>query len=196
MSPCRGRKAHCLVNAYFPPNIGPIVQTGLSWGLRFSMAELAFSDLSYHLYNKYLCPNQYSYVIVLFILSRHVSESSFKTAVYALVTMLIKVKTLTRKEIEIDIDQTDKVERIKVIPPDPSFVTPLTLYLHYPIVNPFLACPLSNLSGSLLLLVQTFPYQERVEEKEGIPPQQQRLIFSGKQMNDEKVASDYKVSDW
>ena len=50
--------------------------------------------------------------------------------------MLIKVKTLTGKEIEIDIEPTDKVERIK----------------------------------------------ERVEEKEGIPPPQQRLIFSGKQM--------------
>lgn len=46
------------------------------------------------------------------------------------------VQTLTGKEIEIDIEPTDKVERIK----------------------------------------------ERVEEKEGIPPQQQRLIFSGKQM--------------
>ena len=54
---------------------------------------------------------------------------------------------LTGKEIEIDIEPTDKVERIK----------------------------------------------ERVEEKEGIPPPQQRLIFSGKQMNDEKTAADYKV---
>ncbi|XP_067257591.1 NEDD8 isoform X1 [Chanodichthys erythropterus] len=62
-------------------------------------------------------------------------------------TMLIKVKTLTGKEIEIDIEPTDKVERIK----------------------------------------------ERVEEKEGIPPQQQRLIYSGKQMNDEKTAADYKI---
>merc|ERR1711893_455927 len=64
------------------------------------------------------------------------------------VKMLIKVKTLTGKEIEIDIEPTDRVERIK----------------------------------------------ERVEEKEGIPPPQQRLIFSGKQMNDEKTAADYKVS--
>ena len=47
--------------------------------------------------------------------------------------MTIKVKTLTGREIEIDIEPTDTVERIK----------------------------------------------ERVEEKEGIPPIQQRLIFAG-----------------
>ncbi|XP_049276223.1 NEDD8 isoform X2 [Rhipicephalus sanguineus] len=35
--------------------------------------------------------------------------------------------------------------------------------------------------------------KERVEEKEGIPPAQQRLIYSGKQMNDEKTATEYKV---
>merc|ERR1711936_1416630 len=69
-------------------------------------------------------------------------------ALLVLNNMLIKVKTLTGKEIEIDIEPTDKVERIK----------------------------------------------ERVEEKEGIPPAQQRLIFSGKQMNDEKTAQDYKIS--
>lgn len=33
----------------------------------------------------------------------------------------------------------------------------------------------------------------QVEEKEGIPPPQQRLIFAGKQMLDDKTASDYKV---
>lgn len=53
-----------------------------------------------------------------------------------IVLIIMLLQTLTGKEIEIDIEPTDKVERIK----------------------------------------------ERVEEKEGIPPQQQRLIFSGKQM--------------
>jgi len=62
--------------------------------------------------------------------------------------MLIKVKSLTGKEIEIDIEPTDKVEQIK----------------------------------------------ERVEEKEGIPPPQQRLVFSGKSMNDDKTGSDYKIT--
>jgi len=61
--------------------------------------------------------------------------------------MMIKVKTLTGKEIEIDIEPNDTIERIK----------------------------------------------ERVEEKEGIPPIQQRLIFAGKQMNDEKVAKEYNI---
>jgi ubiquitin-like protein Nedd8 len=61
---------------------------------------------------------------------------------------MIKVKTLTGKEIEVDIDGTDKIERIK----------------------------------------------ERVEEKEGIPPPQQRLIFGGKQMMDDKTVSEYNVN--
>ena len=59
----------------------------------------------------------------------------------------IKVKTLTGKEIEIDIEADDTISRIK----------------------------------------------ERVEEKEGIPPPQQRLIFGGKQMTDDKKASDYNI---
>lgn len=50
--------------------------------------------------------------------------------------MIIKVKTLTGKEIPVDIQGTDPVYRIK----------------------------------------------EMLEEKEGIPPSQQRLIFQGKQM--------------
>ncbi|KAL8651619.1 MAG: hypothetical protein Q9226_004620 [Calogaya cf. arnoldii] len=51
-------------------------------------------------------------------------------------TVILRVRTLTGKEIELDIEPDYKVSRIK----------------------------------------------ERVEEKEGIPPVQQRLIFGGKQM--------------
>jgi ubiquitin-like protein Nedd8 len=50
--------------------------------------------------------------------------------------MEIKIKTLTGKELAIDVEPDDKIERIK----------------------------------------------ERVNEREGIPPPQQRLIFGGKQM--------------
>ncbi|XP_062947661.1 NEDD8-like [Cynocephalus volans] len=61
--------------------------------------------------------------------------------------MLIKVKTLTREETEINTESTDKVGQIK----------------------------------------------ERVEEKEGLPRQQQWLIYRGNQMNDGKTAADYKT---
>ncbi|KAK9893747.1 hypothetical protein P389DRAFT_108029 [Cystobasidium minutum MCA 4210] len=61
--------------------------------------------------------------------------------------MQIKVKTLTGKEIELDIEPQDTIQRIK----------------------------------------------EHVEEKEGIPPAQQRLIFAGKQMSDDKTATDYAL---
>ncbi|KAF2493726.1 ubiquitin-domain-containing protein [Lophium mytilinum] len=61
--------------------------------------------------------------------------------------MQIKVRTLTGKEIELDIEPDYKVSRIK----------------------------------------------ERVEEKEGIPPAQQRLIFGGKQMADDKTAAEYNL---
>lgn len=59
--------------------------------------------------------------------------------VLTLPIMQVKVKTLTGRDIPVDIEPTDKVIRIK----------------------------------------------EMMEEKEGIPPAQQRLIFSGSQLNDE-----------
>ncbi|XP_043930133.1 NEDD8 [Protopterus annectens] len=77
--------------------------------------------------------------------SSHVSESATGSVKGS--NVLIKVKTLMGKEIEINTEPTDKVERIK----------------------------------------------EHAEEKEGIPSQQQQLIYSGKQMNYEKMAADYKT---
>ena len=41
------------------------------------------------------------------------------------------------------------------------------------------------------LVTQVSRIKERVEEKEGIPPVQQRLIFGGKQMSDDKTAEEY-----
>ncbi|RYP28450.1 hypothetical protein DL767_007211 [Monosporascus sp. MG133] len=58
-----------------------------------------------------------------------------------------RVRTLTGKEIELDIEPSDKVSQIK----------------------------------------------EKVEEKEGIPPVQQRLIYGGKQMVDDKTATEYAL---
>lgn len=74
---------------------------------------------------------------------------SLLTAVQLLLqAMLIKVKTLTGKEIELDIDPDDKITRIK----------------------------------------------EKVEEQSGVPPPQQRLIFGGRQMADDKTAKEFNIT--
>ena len=83
--------------------------------------------------------------------------------------MMIKVKTLTGKEIEIDIDGTDKIERIKerVEEKEGKFQ------------DFFICWKTKDFSFSKI---------------KGIPPPQQRLIFGGKQMMDDKTVSEYNVN--
>ncbi len=71
----------------------------------------------------------------------------------------IRVRTLTGKEIELDIESDYKVRlRGSVVDDDGGW------------------------RGRANACVQVSQIKEKVEEKEGIPPVQQRLIFGGKQM--------------
>lgn len=86
--------------------------------------------------------------------------------------VLTLFQTLTGKEIEIDIEPTDKVKY------DSCWKFKRTTHWH----SLSLSWWLSLSFFFFLSKMKVERIKERVEEKEGIPPQQQRLIYSGKQM--------------